>query len=454
MFSHKEYPDAKGYSSEEMEDIKNGISSRLSYSKIATLLEDNFGKDRSANGIRKHVGRNRSYYEGSRVDNTSSNLDRNLLLYAESDSEKEQLNAVLLYGSTTKASEQLGLSRGTIGGAIARVRARAEKRGYNPSFNMTNNVAPGHHVKKTATLYDGDGIVKQQWVTTDKDKEELFDKLKEAVEAVIEPSRGIAKPTKQPTDTISDLMVCYPVADTHLGMYAWAEESGDDFDAEICENILVSAMMELVESTPRTETCLIANLADYFHTDTSENRTLRSGNILDVDTRWGKVFQIGVRAYKRVIELALEKHQKVVVKSGVGNHDDHSIFCLAMIMKAYFENEPRVEVDLPINPFAYHVFGKNLIGIHHGGLKIDRYPLIMATDMAEAWGKTSYRTFLTGHLHHKKLQEFPGCTVEIFQSISPKDSWTHRSGYRSGRSMVAIVYQKEGGEHGRRVVNI
>ena len=92
-------------------------------------------------------------------------------------------------------------------------------------------------------------------------------------------------------------------------------------------------MAELVSSAPPSEECLIVNLADYFHSDNTSNSTAKSGNILDVDTRWGKVFLVGVRAYKEIIKMALTKHKNVRIISGKGNHDEHSIFALAVAMK-------------------------------------------------------------------------------------------------------------------------
>ena len=163
---------------------------------------------------------------------------------------------------------------------------------------------------------------------------------------------------------------------------------------------------------------------------------------------------MGVRTYRNVINLALAKHEKVIVKSGIGNHDDHSSMWLAMMMKAYFENNPRVEIELPVGSFAYHVFGKNLIGITHGGLKADRLPGIMATDKPSEWGNTTYRTFWTGHIHHKEVKEHPGCIVEAFRAITSKDAWTYSSGYRATRTMECVIFRKDGGEHGRRLVNI
>jgi hypothetical protein len=381
-------------------------------------------------------------------------MDINYLQFAETPLEKKYMEALIEYGSQSKAANALGVTKNTINKASQRVKRRATKRGYSPDHDMQHTAPEGFHVKGVSTYYNEEGKPTGQWVKTNKDKEETLEKLKESVEAIIEPCKGLAEPIEAPKNTTSELMACYIIADAHLGMYSWAAEAGEDYDLVIAERTIHEGMTELAESAPPTKTCLIANLADYFHADTNENKTLRSGNILDVDSRWAKVLQVGVRAYRNVINLALAKHEKVIVKSGIGNHDDHSVFCLAMMMQAYFENEPRVEVHLPVNPYAYYVFEKNLIGIHHGNIKTDRLPGIMATDVSAEWGQTSFRVFLGGHLHHRQVKEYPGCTVELFRSIAANDAYGHGAGFRSGRSMEMIIFEKDGGEHGRRVVNI
>ena len=312
----------------------------------------------------------------------------------------------------------------------------------------------GFSIKRVSTNYDGEGNIRQQWVSEDKNREEILDQMKRAIETLIEPCEGLSLPVNIPVATTDDLMVVYPLADVHFGMFADAAETGKAYDMDIAERILNDSMEELVQSAPTTQVCLIANLGDFFHTDTMENKTMRSGNILDVHGTWGSIVQRGVKAYRRIIQLALQKHEKVIVKSAIGNHDDMGSVYLAMLMGAYYENNERVEVVLPSNHFTYHVFGKNLIGITHGGIKADRLPLIMATDKSVEWGTSTYRTWFTGHTHHKEVKEFAGCTVETFRAVASKDSWTARSGYRSTRTMEAIVLNKEGHEHGRRIVNI
>ena len=320
---------------------------------------------------------------------------------------------------------------------------------------LISSVPEGFSVKKVSTNRDAEGNIKQQWVSVDRDKEEAFEQAREVVTALMEPCKRLSLAIPAPDETDEELMAVYAIADAHIGMFAWDKETGADYDLQIAEDIVNDAMVKLVQSVPATKTALIANLGDFMHTDTVLNKTMGSGHVLDVDSRWGKIIQVGSRVYRNLINLALQKHEKVIVKSGIGNHDAHGSLTLAMIMQAYFENNDRVEIELPIAAFTYHTFGKNLIGISHGnGIKIASLPGIMATDRPKDWGNSTYRTYLLGHKHHREAKEFPGCTVETFRAIASKDSWTHSSGYRATRSLEALVFQKDGGEQARHIVNI
>jgi hypothetical protein len=70
----------------------------------------------------------------------------------------------------------------------------------------------------------------------------------------------------------------------------------------------------------------------------------------------------------------------------------------------------------------------------------------MAADQGEAWGMAEHRHWLTGHIHHSSKLELPGCTVESFRTLASRDAWATAAGYRAGRDMVAIVYDKGFGE--------
>jgi len=78
----------------------------------------------------------------------------------------------------------------------------------------------------------------------------------------------------------------------------------------------------------------------------------------------------------------------------------------------------------------------------------------MSVDMREAWGRTEYHKWDTGHEHHWRVLESPGCIVETHRTVAANDGWHHWKGYRSGKSLSAITYAREGGEISRQTVDL
>ena len=125
---------------------------------------------------------------------------------------------------------------------------------------------------------------------------------------------------------------------------------------------------------------------------------------------------------------------------------------LAVSCMSVYENEPRVTIDGSPAKFHYWEWGRNLIGATHGDrLKVENLPAIMATDQPEAWGRTSYRLWLTGHVHHDKVKDLVGAKVESVRVLAPNDAYAAKGGYRTPRDMKAIVLHREFGETGRLV---
>ena len=282
----------------------------------------------------------------------------------------------------------------------------------------------------------------QTWVkaSVNQSREE---QLLEAVKAIAEDFRGAKDPTPPAGEHDEDLLCVYPMGDPHVGMYSWAEETGQDFDLEIAERNLVAAADHLVGLAPPAKEALVINLGDFFHADNQSNRTARSGNALDVDTRWSKVLAVGVRIMRRVIDRCLEKHAKVTVICEIGNHDDHSAVMLAHCLAQFYEREERVTIDTSPAKFHWYRFGKNLIGTTHtDSVKPDKLPLLMAEDRKEDWGETDHRFWYCGHLHTDILREYPGCYVETFRTLAPQDAWARGAGYRSGQDMKLDVIHR------------
>jgi len=354
--------------------------------------------------------------------------------------------------STSEAASVLGLSPRAM---RHRLKTAREKGKMVPSGVIQEPPPLGFSVKGTSTLVGGDGEIKAQWVKTEADKEQREEQFRAFAEELADIVKGKVKPTKEPKSTEADLLTVYPMGDPHIGMYAWADEAGEDFDLDIAERDLTAAMARLVQSAPKSETALILNLGDFFHADNMENRTMRSGNVLDVDTRWQKVLQVGARAFYTLVQSALKKHRDVVIRNVIGNHDDHSAVFLSLLLDAYYRNEPRVTVELSPSAVWYMRFGKVLIGATHGDkAKWKDLAKIMAVDRPDDWGQSVYRYWHTGHVHHDRVQEDMGVVMECHRTLAAKDAWHAAQGYRSGRAMKCIVYDREYGEVERHTADI
>jgi hypothetical protein len=314
-------------------------------------------------------------------------------------------------------------------------------------------VEDGYNVKGRSTLYRPDGEVAMEWVKTTRDQERQEEMIREALQAMTDKLPRL-KSTAGPKSARADLMACYPVSDHHLGMLAWHEETGADWDLEIAENMLSAAMEHLVESVPSCEQATIILLGDLLHYDSFEAVTPAHKNLLDADGRYPQMVRAAIRVVRRLVQTALRHHQSVNLIVESGNHDPSSSIFLVEAMSNIYENEDRLTVDTSPSKFHYFTFGKCLVGIHHGdGAKPADLPLIMAVDQAEAWGAAEYRYIWTGHIHSDNVKDFRGVRWESFRILAPPDAWAAGKGYRSRQDMKAIVLHKEFGEVARHIVN-
>jgi hypothetical protein len=367
--------------------------------------------------------------------------------------EQTYLDAYIQYGSGGEAAKALGVHKATINRAIVRLKGRAALNGFSPEHDLVHPVAPGQKLRGASTLYkDGKPVI--QWIKTSADHDAMEAIMREFIAGLVEDARGLSPSIPAPKHSDTDLLVVIPMGDPHFGLHSWKDESGEDFNLKIAEQLLNAAIDRLVDGAPPAETAILLNLGDFFHVDNQSNRS-QSGNQLDADTRWAKVMQVGLRAMVHAVQRMLSKFETVIVRNVRGNHDTHSSFALSLAMDAFFSNNERVKVDLSPAAFWYFKFGKVLIGASHGDTcKMDKLPGVMACDKPEEWGATKYRYFMTGHIHHDEVREFPGVTVESFRTLAARDAWHSAEGYRAGRDMRCIVIHKDFGEIGRQRCDI
>ena len=311
----------------------------------------------------------------------------------------------------------------------------------------------GQIVKGVSALVDPDGRVIQQWIKTKTDDE--MPRLIAALKDVFEHYRGKSEFIEEPRHTAADLCSVYPIADQHLGLLAWGKETGDNYNLSIGMRRLRECSSRLLKQAPASKEAIILVLGDWQHTNDQKNMTPGHGNILDVDSRYQKIALAGVLLMKDIVDLALQKHKRVLFRAIPGNHDPESSFALTIAMMAFYANNPRVKVDASPGEYFWHRFGNTLIGAHHGHrMKPVDMALKLASECREDWGRTLYRWFLFGHIHHETVKEVGAVRVESFQTLASNDAHHHHSGYSSGRSLCSITLHREDGEIGRHRVNV
>lgn len=366
-------------------------------------------------------------------------------------SDEAIMEAMEEHGSMRAAARAVGCSFATLQERVTKLR----RRGWSPEHDMTKVVPEGYRLKGTSTLYGEDGKPKLQWVKSTIDherQEELAREIARSMAREIEPRAPVTL-EGMPN---ANLMTIYPIVDAHIGMMAWGKEVGADYDLAIARERTIRAFEYLVECSQPSGTCVIANLGDFFHSENMEGMTSRSKNVLDMDSRFGKMIDVGVEVIIAMIDAALRKHKTVHVVNLRGNHDETASQVMNSCMVAMYRENERVLVDPSPSVFKYQRFGNVLVGMHHGhATKMDGLPMVMASDRAKDWGDTEHRFWLTGHVHHrsKMATEKAGCSVESFRTLIPADSHAHDHGYRSMSQAVAIVYHREYGEVTRHYAN-
>ena len=233
-----------------------------------------------------------------------------------------------------------------------------------------------------------DGKPRGQWVKTrGLPLDQVIDTIKAAFgelspEAAAENTALIAE-----AQATSVLTTVYPIADLHFGMYAWKEETGNDYDTEIAAKTLSDAFTSILTRSPKTDTGIILNLGDFFHSDNDEQRTRRSGNKLDVDTRYARVQREGVSLLRRIVDMAKTRHKLVIVKNLPGNHDPYGALALTTAMAMHYESDPGVVVDTCADPLWTYTFGRTLLAAAHGDMvKPQELAGAIAGGHNEEWG--------------------------------------------------------------------
>ncbi len=368
--------------------------------------------------------------------------------FAESEAQAE-VAALLDSGLTkTQTAKRLGISERNVYRAVTRIKANAVRRGYSPEHDMNHAVPEGYKVKGVSTYYNEDGKPTGQWVKSATDEERRAQALLEAVEnaATSLPKFKPVKPPKQVDENLASLLT---ITDFHLGMKAWKDSDGDDWDLKIARDVFLNAIHDMLNASPKSGTGILNQLGDFLHWDGLVQVTPTSGHHLTGDDRYSKLVELSISVMTEAVHMMLKNFGKVIVVQAEGNHDLASSVWMRKFIKHRFEDEPRVEVI--DNEFPYYAYqhGEIMLGFHHGHkMRMAQLQKLFASEprFRKLWGASKHAYIHCGHLHHERVLDDAGCTVEQHPTLAARDNYASSHGYVSQRGAKVITYDKSDGE--------
>lgn len=332
-------------------------------------------------------------------------------------------------------------------------KAALVRKGFSPAHDMTHVVPDGFKVKGVSTYYDADGKPRGQWVKSSEDRERMAEIMRETVEAMkseILPEKAV----HGPAHTLDKLLNCYVITDYHIGMKAWGEETGADWDTKIAEDTLVRWFGAAIAKSPDARIGVFAQLGDFLHWDGNAPVTPTSGHIVDADTRMQMVIRVAIRAIRRITAMLLQKHEQVILLMAEGNHDIASSMWLRELFAALYAEEPRITVETSPDPYYCIEHGQTSLFFHHGHKKkLDQLETVFVAKFREVYGRTRFSYAHTGHLHHNVLLERNTMQLEQHRTLAAPDSHASRGGWMSGRDAKVITYHADRGDVGRVIVS-
>jgi UDP-2,3-diacylglucosamine pyrophosphatase LpxH len=338
----------------------------------------------------------------------------------------------------SEVARQLGVDARTVYNHVK----RAEEEGNAPWLTPAA-ISPTMGLQKTTVQYDADGNPIQEWrrlVPQSADMEAFIDGLCERVEG----KGKVAKKRTTKTDN-DDLLAEIAMYDTHVGMYATKGETNDsDYDCDIASRRMIETAEGLASRFRKPGRAVVTFGGDILHSDNRSNQTEKSGNVLDVDSRYHRVVDYAVAACYDVVQIAASVAHQVDIVVVEGNHDWHSCVWLARVLRAFYAKCDNVNVVMQASDRKHIIHGDNLLVWSHGdGIAANQWQSVIATEFAPQWGKTKYRHLKMGHIHHKKKntptrvitqtqngwEEQRGLLVEYLPALCSSDAWHAEKGF-------------------------
>lgn len=217
-----------------------------------------------------------------------------------------------------------------------------------------------------------------------------------------------------------------PLYDIHFGRQFYVD--GVALDHEDTTRTVMALVDKFVQRAQVTgvDSITVVVGQDFLNADTMIGTTTK-GTPQQNSLPWHEMFSQGLALALWVIERC-RRVARVELIYSEGNHDRMMSFFLAQAIKERYRDALDVDCDMSATPRKYSHLGQTLVGYTHGSDE-SKLSTIMQNEVPHLWGKTKYRYWITGHLHHLEIGDTDGTTVIRCPSPTFHDEWTIRKGF-------------------------
>ena len=379
----------------------------------------------------------------------------------------EAVSAYTKYKNHTQAALSLGIPRRTFSNRLAVAADNGLIEGWikeNFTETLTDtqqaDVPDGHAITGLTTLYKFTDVesgakvtqfVKTKQLASDraaKEAELIQSKIKE-LEAMYDYVPVTTKAVTLQKAPATELLSQYVIADLHVGQYSWQQETGANWNTEICRKLMHQVSSDLISRHPNSQVGYLCVTGDFNDSD-GKGVTPTHGHVLDTSTKFPKILDTGLAILVDFIDKLRNKHNQVVVSIIRGNHDVHSHIFYQKALRAHYRNESNVCIIQHNNPFSAIQWGKVMVCCNHSDkIKLEKQSKVFTQLFPEMVGSTLYRYIHTGHLHfYREISDDVFSSIQHPSMVAPS-AHSIEGGWISDRKMCSFVYNRNHGEIAR-----
>lgn len=305
--------------------------------------------------------------------------------------------------------------------------------GYNPNewdlVQLTfSNWQTHTKEQETKELYAVKFRIKPK-IKTEIDLKEAIGVAKELFGQDIKPLKINTTPKNKELN--DNKLLEQPGIELHLGEMSCHIDTGENYDHKIAQERFKQIVEKTVEKQEyeKCGTLLLGIGNDFFNSDNPSDTTTK-GTPQHSDTRWKKLFLLGLKMYIEAVKTYIEHFNTIDIQLVPGNHDLSTSFYLYVALEQAFKECEKVNFINDYKEVQCYVFGDCGIWSTHGTKNVNRTMDSIVSEFSKEYGETRFRELHFNHLHNEQeLKERLGIIPRRLSSPKGRGEWEYNERY-------------------------